>query len=176
MFKTITLSRHVRYLCILMMLSLVTACGFHLRTQAIFPTALNPLYVQSSDPYGALTLELKQILRSQGIQLVEHRKEAKYTLEIRNQSTSTSTLSQSASSSTTQYILYYNLTYAITKQDGTVAFGPKTITSQRNYTVNQAQVLSSNTQVDALTTEMQHDTISLMFDQLSSQQALSQIQ
>ena len=157
-------------------MSLLSACGFHLRTQALFPTSLNPLYIQSDQPYSALTLELKQILQSQGIKLAESRKEAKYTLEIRDQSTSTATLSQSASSSTTQYILYYHVTYAITRQDGTVAFGPKTITSQRNYTVNQAQVLSSDAQVASLTSEMQHNTISLMFDQLSSQEALSKIQ
>jgi LPS-assembly lipoprotein len=176
MFKFINLSRYGSYLLLLMSISLVTACGFHLRTQALFPTALNPLYVQSGQPYSALTLELKQILQSQDIKLVDRRKDAKYTLEIRDQSTSTATLSQSASSSTTQYILYYHVAYAITRQDGTVVFGPKTITSQRNYTVNQAQVLSSDSQVASLTAEMQHDTISLMFDQLSSQDALSKIQ
>ena len=108
--------------------------------------------------------------------LVDSRKDAKYTLEIRGETTSTDTLSQSASSSTTQYVLYYTVTYAITRQDGTVVFGPKTVSNQRNYTVNQAQVLSSNSQVTALTEEMQHDAISLMFDQLSSKQALTQIQ
>lgn len=176
MFKALTFPRYVCYLFLLTTLSLVTACGFHLRTHATFPTGLNPLYIQSGDPYGALTLELKQILRSQDIKLVDSRKQAKYTLEIRNEYTTTATLSQSASTSTTQYILYYNVIYAVTRQDGTVAFGPRTITSQRNYTVNQAQVLSTDSQVASLTEEMQHDTISLMFDQLSSQQALGQIQ
>lgn len=176
MFNDIHFPRYFRYALLLVSISLITACGFHLRTQALFPTALNPLYIQSGQPYSPLTLELKQILQSQGIKLVERRQDAKYTLEIRDQSTSTATLSQSASSSTTRYILYYHVTYAITLQNGTVVFGPKTITSQRNYTVNQAQVLSSDAQVASLTSEMQHDTISLMFDQLSSQEALSKIQ
>lgn len=176
MFKLLNVSRYASYLVLLIGVSLITACGFHLRTQALFPPALNPLYVQSNQPYSPLTLELKQILQSQNIVLVESRKDAKYTLEIRDQSTTTATLSQSASSSTTQYILYYHVTYAITRQDGTVVFGPRTITSQRNYTVNQAQVLSSDSQVASLTAEMQHDTISLMFDQLSSQDAVSKIQ
>lgn len=168
-------SRYTCYLILLMSLSLITACGFHLRTQVLLPTALNPLYIQSNEPYNPLTLELKQILQSQNIVLADRRKDAKYTLEIQDQSTSTATLSQSASSSTTQYILYYHVTYAITSQDGKAVFGPKTITSQRNYTVNQAQVLSSDSQVASLTAEMQHDTISLMFDQLSSQDALSKV-
>lgn len=167
--------RAVHYLLLLLSLSLLTACGFHLRTQAKIPTALNPLYVQSIDPYGQLTLELKQILRTQGITLVDSRRDAKYTLEIQKIDTITTTLSQSASTSTTQYTLYYNVTYAISRQDGTIVYGPKTIRSQRNYTVNQSQVLSSDAQVQSLTQEMEHDTISLMFDQLSSQDALSKV-
>lgn len=166
----------LRYLLLILFMSLLTACGFHLRTQARLPAALNPLYIQSVDPYGQLTLELKQILRTQDITLVDKRKDAKYTLEIQKATTSTTTLSQSASTSTTQYTLYYYVTYAITNQDGTAVYGPKTITSQRNYTVNQSQVLSSDAQIQSLTEEMEHDSISLMFDQLSSQDALSKIQ
>ncbi len=176
MSKSLIKSRMLFCLLLATMISLISGCGFHLREHATFPKALNPLYIDSVVPYSELTLELKQILKSQGIVLVDSRKDAKYTLEIRGETTSTDTLSQSASSSTTQYVLYYTVTYAITRQDGTVVFGPKTVSNQRNYTVNQAQVLSSNSQVTALTEEMQHDAISLMFDQLSSKQALTQIQ
>lgn len=170
-------SRHIYRVFLLCLLTMfLSACGFHLRSTATLPTAFNPLYVQSSDPYGAFTLELRQILKTQHITLVDRRADAKYTLEIRGENTSTSVLSESASSNTKQYILYYTVTYAVSRADGTVVFGPKIITSQRNYTVNENQVLSTDTEQQALISEMQHDTIALLFAQLGSADALSKIQ
>lgn len=153
----------------------LTACGFHLRSQPPLPPELKTLYVQSDDPYGQLTLQLEQILQSMGVTIVDTSKEAPVTLKIFNEQYTTSILSESASSSTKQYTLYLIAQYEVLNNKGKILFGPKTVKEQSNYTVNENQVSSYNTQEDSLKEELQRDAVFSILMQLGSTDAVNAI-
>ena len=153
----------------------LTACGFHLRTQPPLPPEFKTLYIKSDDPYGQLTLQLEQILQSMGVKIVDTSKEAPVTLKIFNEQYTTSILSESASSSTKQYTLYLVVQYEILNNKGKILFGPKTVKEQSNYTVNENQVSSTDTQQASLKEEMQRDAVFSILMQLGSKDAMSAI-
>ena len=161
-------------LLLLLTLSL-SACGFHLRKQPPLPPELKTLYVQSDQPYELLTLQLTQILRSMGVTLVDTAKEAPVTLKIFNERYTTSILSESASSSTKQYTLFLTVQYQMQNSSGKVLFGPKTVREQSNYTINENQVSSTNTQQNSLKEEMQRDAVFSILMQLGSTDAINAV-
>ena len=161
-------------LLFLLTLSL-SACGFHLRKQPPLPPELKTLYLQSEQPYELLTLQLTQILQSMGVTLVDTPKEAPVTLKIFNERYTTSVLSESASSSTKQYTLFLTVQYEMLGTNGKVLFGPKTVKEQSNYTINENQVSSTNTQQNALKEEMQRDAVFSILMQLGSTDAINAV-
>ncbi|MAZ38939.1 MAG: hypothetical protein CMF49_02380 [Legionellales bacterium] len=164
-------------ICIIILFSiLLTACGFHLRTQEPLPPELHTLYIDSANPYGNLTLELKQILKSLDTQLVDSAQDAPITLRIFGEQYVSDVLSESASSSTEQYTLHYQVQYELLSKTGKVLFGPKIIHNQRNYTVNENQVLSTDSEQESLQTEMQHDAVFTLLRQLSAPETQKKLQ
>lgn len=151
----------------------IASCNFHLRGSTPLPPQLKTLFIQSDDPYGQLTLELKQILRSADVTLVNTAEQAPYTLKIFEENYNSTVLSESASSETKQYVLHYSLKYQLATKSGTVIYGPSQLNEERNYTVNENQVLSIDTQQATLKQEMQNDMVFRMLTQLSSAQARS---
>jgi len=162
-------TKKIAILCICTLL--LTACGFHLRQQEPLPPALQTLYVNSSSPYDELTIELKQILKSIDVRVVDTPEEAPVTLKLFGIHYVSEVLSESASSNTKQYTLHFSVQYELTDSEGNVLYGPHTISSQRNYTVNEDQVLSTDTQQDTLKSEMQHDAVFTILRQISSPDA-----
>lgn len=148
---------------------LIAGCGFKLRSEKPLPPQLHSLYLVSSVPYGLLTLQLKQVIQSLGVQLIADPKEAQVTLRIFGENYITKTLTQSASASTKEYTLYYQVQFQLEDKAGKIIYGPKLITTFRNYMVNDEQVLSSTVEQQSLQAEMQRDTMYQIINQLSSQ-------
>src|SRR5438552_2084186 len=67
---------------------LLTSCGFHLRGQFPLSPILNNLYIQTQDPYGQLTRNLREYLKVSGVRLVNSRDEATSVLTILSETTS----------------------------------------------------------------------------------------
>lgn len=161
---------HKRYyrLFLLMTLFLIAGCGFHLRGNVNLSDSLKQLYVASSDPYGPITLQLKQILGHSGVELHDNPGPQITTLTVKNERYKTTTFSQSASAQTTQYTLVLSLDYSLEDNKGNLLYGPKTISTQQNYTVNQDAVLTTGTQEDITRSSLQKQAVYLLLEQLSS--------
>lgn len=160
-----------RSLHVLMMICLsigLSACGFHLRGADHLPAALNTLYIDSQSPYDNFTLTLTQLLKSMDIQLVTTSDKAPVTLRIFDKNFSTSVLSESASSSTKQYILHLAISYQLQNAQGQILYGPKTLHNQRDFTVNENQVLSTDQHQQMLSIEMERDAVFMLLMQLGS--------
>src|SRR3990167_3099507 len=67
---------------------LLTACGFHLRGQSEDAVNLmKVMFVQSPDPYGALSKTVRSVLKAQGVMLIDNIAQTPYRLEITKSST-----------------------------------------------------------------------------------------
>ena len=74
-----------RLFTILLLACTLVGCGFHLRGRTPWPDALQPLYLDTSTPYSALSKTLREIFRQRGIQLSNDIKHAKAHLYIGRQ-------------------------------------------------------------------------------------------
>jgi outer membrane lipopolysaccharide assembly protein LptE/RlpB len=90
------------------------------------------------------------------------------TLRIFDKNFSTSVLSESASSSTKQYILHLAISYQLQNAQGQILYGPKTLHNQRDFTVNENQVLSTDQHQQMLSIEMERDAVFMLLMQLGS--------
>lgn len=160
--------KHKKYYVLFLLVCFIAGCGFHLRGNFKLPPNLQQLYITSDNPYGPVTVQLKQILGHSGAELEEQPGPQITTLSIKNQRFSQTTFSQSASSKTTQYTLYFSLDYELQDNKGQTLYGPKTVHVQGNYTVNQDAILTTSTQEDTLRTELQQQAVYQLIEQLNS--------
>lgn len=168
---------HKKTLSLFLLFSFIIAgCGFHLRGNVNLPTALKQLFIHSSNPYGPVTLQLKQILGHSGATLEEQPGPGIITLDLSNERYNQTTFSQSASSKTNQYTLYFALDYELQNNKGETLYGPKTIQTQGNYTVNEDAILTTSTQEDALRTELQKQAVYQLIEQLNSKNVANAVQ
>jgi LPS-assembly lipoprotein len=158
------------------LMAILSGCGFHLRGVVKLSAALHQLYIASDNPYGPITLQLKQILAHSGVILEDKPGPGIITLDIKNERYNTSTFSESASSKTKQYTLFLNLDYDLKNSGGGTLYGPKTITTQENYTVNESTVLTTTTQEDNVRASLQKQTVYLLLDQLNSKSVNTALQ
>lgn len=163
------MSVSIRKLTVVLLLSVsLTACGFHPRHSMPLPPDFKAVAVTSGNPYGALTQQVSQILTSMQVDVLPEPKDAPFTLSLFGESIYNHMFSQSASSLTKQYTLTYSISYQLQASDGTIIYGPKYITAFRNYMVNERQILSTTTEQQILSTDLQHDLVYQLMTQLGS--------
>lgn len=160
--------KHKKYYILFLLICFIAGCGFHLRGNVRLPIALQQLYIASDNPYGPVTLQLKQILTHSGVKLEDQPGPQIITLNVRNERYHQTTFSQSASYKTNQYTLYLNLDYELQNNKGQTLYGPKTINTQGNYTVSENAVLTASTQEDTLRSELQRQAVYQLIGQLNS--------
>lgn len=164
------------YIALFLFLGILTGCGFHLRGNIKLDDNFKRMVINSDNPYGEITLQLKQILGHSGVELEENPGPQIITLALKNERYHTTTFSQSASSKTTQYTLVLELDYTLEDDKGKALYGPKTISTQANYTVNQDAVLTTTTQEDITRVSLQKQAVYLLLQQLNSPAASRALQ
>ncbi|MGB6975979.1 MAG: LPS assembly lipoprotein LptE [Gammaproteobacteria bacterium] len=148
----------------------LTACGFELRHQPPLPPSLQTLYLQSSDPYGQFESMLKQTLKLAGVTLVSNPNQAPFILNIQSKNFSTTDVSIGTSSQARVYSLTYEVTYALSNQQGKTLVGPRTVSASGSLTLNPNQLLESNGQQDQMIMQLQRQDIQQIIAQLGSKQ------
>ncbi len=69
---------------IILCCALMSACTFHLRSPASFPTALKYIYFSTGTPYSELSTDLRQLLTSMDVVVVNNPKNAAFSIVISN--------------------------------------------------------------------------------------------
>ncbi len=159
---------HKKYYLLSLLICFIAGCGFHLRGNVKLPESLQQLYIASDSPYGPIAQQLKQILGHSGVSIESDPGPNIITLNVKNERYSKTAFSQSATSNTSQYTLFFSLDYDLQTDKGEVLFGPNTIRTQGNYTVNTSAVLTTSTQEDTLRTELQKQAAYQLLAQLNS--------
>jgi LPS-assembly lipoprotein len=155
----------------LLLLSIVLqGCGFHLRGKKPIPVNLHKIYIDSKQPYSTLTQLLEQVLRSQGVIIVNNPDDAPIILRLFDQNFKSITLSQGASATTKEYTLTFTVSFELRNQTGNVIFGPHKIVTTRNILILENEVLSSSNETAVLKQAMQRDAMYQILNQLSSEE------
>jgi len=160
---------------VIILLTMLAACGFKLRGQAYLPPEIRTIYLKSNAPYGSFTEQLRQTLVSMGIKLVENEKDAPIVLEILNEGTQRQLTGLSTTTPVNTYQLIYTVTFKITDNAGR-ALGPvRSVSARRAHVVNSSEVLSVNMEYNLLEQDMRREAVYQIINQLGSRSVLSHL-
>lgn len=130
----------------------LVGCGFRLRGTYDIPPALNRVAVVSSNPYGEITLLLKERLRSSDVTLAAVDDQSAGEIQLVNEKLEERTLSLFETGQVAEYELLYRLNVRIRSADGEPL--EQEIRVQRQYQDDPNQGLAKSREKELLLAEM----------------------
>lgn len=124
-------------------LLMVSGCGFQLRGSGAAAAALPSVHVIASGPTAEFAPVLTRNMRQAGAQIAAARSDAGVVVDIVDLSRSRRALGASSSGNTRDYQIAYQLSYRLSREDGSAIADSQVISAQRNLIVNESAVLSS---------------------------------
>jgi LPS-assembly lipoprotein len=141
----------------LALLSLVSACGFHLRAGAELPAVLENTYLQSKDLYGGVAAELRLELQAAGADLADQRDAATGVLNILTERSQRRVLSVGSAGRASEYELFEEVSFALEDPQGTVLLEPQTLRITRDLVFDDTQLLGKVGEAEVIRRQMQRD-------------------
>ena len=138
---------------LLLIISLLTACGFQLRGNLDIASEVSRIAVSGTD--RGYIRDLIRSLNKNGIQVTEL---APYHLRILDIQQETSEQNYSATG-VFERQLTLNVTYQLETDDGLPLYTPVEMSNERNITLNQNQSNAAQTEIDLTFKEMRRDMI-----------------
>jgi LPS-assembly lipoprotein len=171
-------TRQSQYLLLILFIYMglnLTACGFHLRGQTALPPLLRVLYLKNEAPFSSFITQLKQVLISSHLRIVDSPDQAPISLHII--STIFSHNEPIAGSNEARvYAFNYIVVFALEDNKGQNLAPPETVNIARTLILNPGQVLSNNNQSIQLQQQMEQDAIGQIFNRLNSRHTFDILQ
>lgn len=152
----------------IIMILVVTSCGYHLRGSIPLAPQLNKLYLETRDPYGQLTRYLRQFLKVSGVTLVEKPEDATAVLVILHEATSQQLLGMSGTQQTRQYNLILTVIFQVTDTQSKVIVPAQTIVETRSFTIKSDQILAGSNEANNLYNQMRQAIVYDIMTRLGS--------
>lgn len=149
---------------------LLCGCGFHLQGPMQLVPPLHTMYIQTSDPYGSLALNLRQYLKMSNVVLVSSPAEASTVLVILQDNLVEELLSVSSTQQTRQYTLKVVVVFAVNDAKGRTIVPPQTLIEARTITVQSNQILGSSNEANLYYQQMHRSIAYAMMNRLNSRQ------
>jgi LPS-assembly lipoprotein len=146
----------MRFLLLLLSALALSACGFHPRAQLQLPESLNPLVVQTADPYSPLGLELSATLERAGFSGAAAGAPSA-ALKITGEAWNTSPLSVDELARVREYITRYRVQFAVVDASGKIVVEPQTIELSREYTYDITASAGSPAEQELIQRELRRD-------------------
>lgn len=154
---------------ILVVISLVTGCGFHLRGQLPLPEQLKVIAVNGTD--GEFTEEMVDALETSGAQVVDEA-EARALLDLYNVEFTRTVRTIDTRGKVTGYILRYDVSYRVVDDEGE-ELRDTTMAMQRDYNFDPEQVLQAEQEEESLREDMVGEMVQRIMRQLVTIAGLS---
>ena len=152
---------------LLVLVSLLAGCGFHLQNAFTVPTEMERTYIAAEDRHSLFYRELRRQLREAGVQLADIPDDATATLTISVDETNQRVLSVSTRNVPTEYEVYYSIEYGVDSGD-TNLLRRQFITLTRDYTYDETLVLGKAHEEQLLREAIVEDLVRIVFKQLGT--------
>jgi len=150
-------------------LLLLSSCGFHLRGSFSIPPALQRLSIQPYQPYDPFQRQLRKILISNHVSLLEGNKDKTLTtLSILTQDFSERTIAYGADGQPNRAILQYLVTYQIRDPKNSINAIERRVQVEREITLNPNETLGTDQTRNRLKNDLYLDAAFALARQLSS--------
>jgi len=156
-----------RQLRVLMTLALATglyACGFQLRGSINLSSEMSPIYIEQNSVFD-LAREIKTLLTSNQIAMVDTAQQSKSQLILLSDSKSQSVLSVDGSGQAREYLLSYKVNFVIKvnqSNEAEVAAVPDSLTVSRTWLFDPNAVLAVTNEAELLYSEMRREAARLI--------------
>ncbi len=146
----------------------LTACGFHPQGDMKLAPPLQKMYLQTPDPYGTLSRDLRNYLKMSHVRLVTSPEEAETILEILSDTSRQELLSVAGTQQTRQYNLMVNVNFAVSDKNGHTILPAQSLTENRTITVQANQILGSSNEATLYTQQMRRTLAYAIVNRLAS--------
>lgn len=154
-------------LLVLVLAVALAGCGFRLRGTYEVPDSLQQLVVSSDNPYGAITLLLKEQLRANAITLVDDSQGAgSGEIQLHNEVLEERTLSLFDTGQVAEYELLYRVDVRLRSANGEPL--EQQIRIQRQYQDNPDRALAKSREKELLLAEMRQAAVDRIIRLLAS--------
>ncbi len=152
----------------LTLVTLLSACGFHLRGDVTLDARLNKLHIVGADAYDPLIRELTQTLMASGASVVSDAGQATAELHILKNSSSRRVLSVSSAGKVREYELFQTLEFKVRDTAGRELLAPQHLELTRAYLFDKEDVLGKSSEEATLRRDMRRDLARLMMLRLEA--------
>jgi LPS-assembly lipoprotein len=146
---------------------LLSACGFHLRGLIDVPEWLDNVSIISKDGNKELVSLLKSQLEGYKVEVNPEPALAKYWLIINKVTFQQQIVSVGASTNPRQYQLILTVEFMLQTSKGQIIKTPRTVAVSRQLTVNNDRILGSNEEETVLISEMRREAVIQIINRLS---------
>ena len=141
----------------------LTACGFHLRGSYNIPSTIKHLELKL-DTNSTLYFPLRDALQQAGIQLDS----SDYTLEILEDSLNKQTTNTDSRAKAAEYTLYYTVVYHLKNNETKTIYPERRLLLRRSYQYDTTAIVGKTAEEETLIRELYQDAAQQILRQLSS--------
>lgn len=154
-------------ICLLSVMLILTACGWHLRGLLDLPPKLKQVYIKTHTPNSPLVFELTQLLRANHATVVSDPGLAQSIVILNPLSTQNRLTSQTGGGEAGQYTLTMSVVFSVRDSNGKILLPDTLIQASRQYNSNASQVLSNKSKISTLSTQMRSQIANSIVNQLA---------
>lgn len=162
----------MKRLIALLVISLLSGCGFKLRGMVDMPFWLNRVAIVVQQGHRDLIPLLKDQFQAYGRQVVSDPTQADYLLIIEKDSSQQQLTSVSASTTPRQYLLIYTVQFSLITRKSTPVISANTVVITRQLTVNNDRILGSDSEGMMIHSEMRREAAMQIINRISRKSRL----
>lgn len=135
-------------------LSLLSACGFQLRGSVELPPLLGVTLLQSNTPWEGVAAALRIELESAGARITTRPDEATAVLKLTGERSLRRVLSVGRGGKASEYELFEEITFSLYDKEGHELLKPQTLNATRDLVFNEKLLLGKVSEGDTLREQM----------------------
>ena len=150
-----------------LLLSTLSACGFHLRGDVTLPPGMERTFIQASAPYTPLEADLRRALVSAGAEVVSTPGAAGMVLHVLKDQTGRRVLTVDETGKVSEYELIHSVEFELRDPKGQPRLPPQGITLTRDFTFDPTQVMGRASEDEVVREELRRDIVQAMLRRIS---------
>jgi len=162
-----SLSRKLNAPALLLICSLITACGFQLQGAFSTPPEMQRTYIAAEDRHSRFFRAFIEQLRQSGVDVVDSQAESTAIFALTFDQTDQRVLSVSARNVPTEYEVYYTIEYRLDAGPRSL-LESQVLTLTRDYTYDSTLVLGKAREEELLREAIVNDLVRIVLKQIST--------
>lgn len=158
----------VRIFLYIIILSLVSGCGFHLRGSQGVGLSIERIHVSGTNAYGDFVRELKRSLQSGGTEVVEASGDAPFSLRVMGENTTRRAVATTTDITVSEYELRMEVDFELLGTGGESLIEPTELVAERIYVFDRTSLVGSSEEEELLKEEMRRDLVRQMIQRVNA--------